>query len=235
MIKKDRILSIIPARSGSKGLPKKNIIPLLGKPLIAWTIEASLNSKYISNTLVSSDSDQILNLSKKFGSNILKRPNSIADDASSAESVVRHALKVLEGEKDFYDYIIYLQPTSPLRDEFHVDNAIKLLFEKNTDSVISVYDLNNKYLKLLIKNYDGYIRGISENKFFSKNRQVLPEAYMPNGAIYICRINSFLKYNGFLTKTTVPYLMSKELSIDVDNKDDLEKVEQYLKKTINDD
>ena len=229
-MKNYRILSIIPARSGSKGLPKKNIIQLMDKPLIAWTIEASLNSSYISNTLVSSDSDEILNISKKFGSNVLKRPNFIAKDDSSAESVVRHVLEALEEKRNLYDYIIYLQPTSPLRNEFHIDDAIKLLFKKKTDSVISVHKVNNKYLKLLTKNYDGYIKGISENIFFSKNRQILPKAYMPNGAIYICKINSFFKYNGFLTKTTIPYLMPKKLSIDIDNKDDLGKVERYLKK-----
>jgi len=228
MLNKRKILSIIPARSGSKGLPNKNIINLINKPLIAWTIEASISSKFITNTIVTSDSDEILSISKDYGANTLKRPKILSDDNSSAESVVNHVLKDLKKEKDHYDYLIYLQPTSPLRDKFEIDNAINLFFEKEVDLIISVYEIDRKYLKLFLENEEGYIQGIPENNFHSKNRQTLPKVYMPNGAIYIIKTDSFISNNGFISNNTLPYVMSKSISIDIDNIKDLKKAENKL-------
>ena len=228
MMNKRKILSIIPARSGSKGLPNKNIINLINKPLIAWTIEASISSKFITNTIVTSDSDEILRISKDYGANTLKRPKAFSDDNSSAESVVNHVLEELKKEKDYYDYLIYLQPTSPLRDKFQIDNAINLFFEKELDLIISVYEIDSKHLKLFLENEEGYIQGISENNFHSKNRQTLPKAYMPNGAIYIIKTDSFISNNGFISNNTLPYVMSKSISIDIDNIKDLKKAENKL-------
>ena len=231
MMNKRKILSIIPARSGSKGLPNKNIINLNNKPLIAWTIEASISSQFITNTIVTSDSDEILSISKDYGANTLKRPKILSDDNSSAESVVNHVLKELKKEKDHYDYLIYLQPTSPLRDKFEIDNAINLFFEKEATSLISVMELEKKYLKLFFKKSDGYLEGILNNNFYSKNRQSLPKAYLPNGAIYIIKTDSFILNNGFISDKTIPFCMSEDLSLDIDTLEDLIKV-QNLKKKI---
>ena len=125
-----KILSIIPARGGSKGLPRKNIIDLNGKPLIGWTIGASLKSKYITDTIVSSDDEEILNISQQYGANVLKRPKELATDIASSESVVLHTIKELKKQDKIYDYIVLLQPTSPLRDEKDIDKAFEMLFKK---------------------------------------------------------------------------------------------------------
>lgn len=219
------VLAIIPARGGSKGLPKKNIIDLAGKPLIAWTIEASLESKYITKTIVSSDSGEILEVSKKYGSEILKRPDELATDISSSEVVVKHALESVE-EK--FEYIILLQPTSPLRSTLEIDSAFEKLFSLDATALISVCEYDNKILKAFKENELGYIEGISNNKYPFMRRQDLPKTYMSNGAIYIIKVDEFLKNNSFFTDKTVSFIMDEIRSLDIDTKEDLEKVKRFL-------
>jgi CMP-N-acetylneuraminic acid synthetase len=134
MNKKLKILAIIPARSGSKGIPNKNIKKLSGRPLIYYTIKAALNSKLIDRIIVSSDSEKILKISEKLGAEIpFKRPKNISEDKSLAIEVIQHALNWLEkNEKYFPDAIIYLQPTSPLRTKKHINEAINIFFKESS-------------------------------------------------------------------------------------------------------
>ena len=223
-----KIISIIPARGGSKGLPKKNILELAGKPLIAWTIESSLKSKYISKTIVSSDCDEILNISSKYGSEILKRPDELARDTTPTEPVVEH---ILQNIKDLgnYSYLVLLQPTSPLRDEKDIDEAIsKLIQEKDATALISVKEIDNKILKAFKINNNGYLEGISNNKYPFMRRQNLPKVFMPNDAIYIISINEFLKTKRLFSDNAISYLMNEEKSLDIDTIDDFEKIKNYI-------
>ena len=223
-----KIISIIPARGGWKGLPKKNILELAGKPLIAWTIESSLKSKYISKTIVSSDCDEILNISSKYGSEILKRPDELARDTTPTEPVVEH---ILQNIKDLgnYSYLVLLQPTSPLRDEKDIDEAIsKLIQEKDATALISVKEIDNKILKAFKINNNGYLEGISNNKYPFMRRQDLPKVFMPNGAIYIISINEFLKTKRLFSDNAISYLMNEEKSLDIDTIDDFEKIKNYI-------
>ena len=223
-----KIISIIPARGGSKGLPKKNILELAGKPLIAWTIESSLKSKYISKTIVSSDCDEILNISSKYGWEILKRPDELARDTTPTEPVVEH---ILQNIKDLgnYSYLVLLQPTSPLRDEKDIDEAIsKLIQEKDATALISVKEIDNKILKAFKINNNGYLEGISNNKYPFMRRQDLPKVFMPNGAIYIISINEFLKTKRLFSDNAISYLMNEEKSLDIDTIDDFEKIKNYI-------
>lgn len=220
-----KVLAIIPARSGSKGIPKKNIIDLAGKPLIAWTIEASQGSKYITKTIVSSDCDEILEVAKNYNSNILKRPDELATDISSSEVVVKHAISSME-EK--FDYIVLLQPTSPLRDTTDIDSAFENLFSSNATALISVCEYDNKILKAFKENKSGYIVGISNNKYPFMRRQDLPKTYMSNGAIYITKVDEFLKNNSFFTDKTISFVMNETKSFDIDTREDLKKVEKYI-------
>ena len=160
-----RVLSIIPARGGSKGLPRKNILKLAGKPLIAWTIEASLNSKFVTKTIVSSDDKEILAIAKDYGSEILLRPKNLATDLSSSESVVTHALNYLESVGEEFDFVALLQPTSPLRNYKDIDKAFKVMVETKSDAVISVCEFDNKILKSFIKAESGYLNAISNKKY----------------------------------------------------------------------
>ncbi|WP_323126486.1 acylneuraminate cytidylyltransferase family protein [Aliarcobacter butzleri] len=225
-------MSIIPARGGSKGLPGKNIIDLAGKPLIAWTIEASLKSKYITKTIVSSDNNNILEISKKFGVETIKRPDELALDTTPTEPVIEHVLKSLENIEQ-YDYLILLQPTSPLRDEKDIDSAIKLLIQKKVSALISTKEIDNKILKAFKNNENGYLEGIANNKYPFMRRQDLPKTFMPNGAIYIVSVKDFLKKKRLFTDKTISFEMSEEKSFDIDTKEDLNKCNDILNRNIN--
>ncbi len=221
------ILSIIPARGGSKGLLKKNILDLAGKPLLAWSIEASLNSKYISKTIVSSDSDEILAIAQKYDSDILKRPNELSTDFSSSEIVIKN---VLESIEEKYEYLILLQPTSPLRNSNDIDIAFEKLFSSTATALISVQEYDNKILKAFKENDLGYIEGISNNQFPFIRRQELPKTYLSNGAIYIIKVEEFLKSCSLFTDKTISFVMEPLKSIDLDSEEDLKKIELELGK-----
>jgi len=220
-----KILAIIPARGGSKGLPRKNILDLAGKPLIAWTIEASLKSRYINKTIVSSDDEEILAISKKYGADIIRRPDEFSTDLASSEVVVKHAI---ESVNEKFDYIVLLQPTSPLRSFEDIDNAFEFLFKKNATALISVKEYNNKILKAFKEKGNGFIEGISNNQYPFTRRQDLPKVYMSNGAIYIIQVIEFNKSNSFFTDKTISYIMKDIKSLDIDNMEDLEKIKGYM-------
>ncbi|SKB71753.1 cytidylyltransferase domain-containing protein [Malaciobacter marinus] len=219
-----KIISIIPARSGSKGLPKKNIIELNGKPLIFWTIKASIKSKYITKTIVSSDDDKILSISQKYKAEILKRPAELALDTTPTEPVIEHVLKNIENINT-YHYLILLQPTSPLRDENDIDKSIELLIKRKATALISTTVIDNKVLKAFKNNKYGYLEGILNNEYPFMRRQELPKILMPNGAIYIVNIQEFLKTRKLFTNKTISFEMSNEKSIDIDTRSDLKKIQ----------
>jgi len=223
-----KILSIIPARGGSKGLPRKNIADLAGKPLIAWTIEASLNSKYITKTIVSSDDKEILDVAIKYGSEIIKRPDNLATDTATSESVVKHAIDYLESIGEVFDIVILLQPTSPLRDFKDINGAFESMFDSGATAVISTCEFDNKILKTFIESSNGFLEGISNNKYPFMRRQDLPKVYMSNGSIYIIDTKTFKNVNSFMTDKTLNYLMPKKGSVDIDSSDDLIQVEKIL-------
>ena len=125
-------LAIIPARGGSKRLPRKNVLDLNGKPLIAWSIEAGVKSSYINKVLVSSDDSEILEISKQYGAEIIIRPDELASDTATTFDAIKHSIENSEP----YDYVILLQPTSPLRDTKQINEAIDLLIEKNADAIV---------------------------------------------------------------------------------------------------
>jgi len=221
-----KILAIIPARGNSKGLPKKNTLNLGGKPLIAWTIEASLDSSYITKTLVSSDNDEILDIAKAYGAVTLKRPGEYATDTASSESVIEHAIKNID---EYFDYLVVLQPTSPLRTAKDIDSSFRKIIKEAATSLISVCNTSNKILKAFKENDSGYIEGISNNEYPFVRRQDLPRTYMSNGAIYIVKVSDFLKLKSFYTGKTIAFLMDEVSSVDIDSQSDLQKAENYLR------
>ena len=142
------IISIIPARGGSKGIPKKNIINFLGKPLIYWTIKSSLECKFINRTIVSSDNDEIIKISKKYGAEVIfKRPKKLSLDNSKSLDAIKHCVEFLKKKEKYSPYaVVTLQPTSPFRNSKHLDQAIKKFLKfKNADSLVSVQELPHIY------------------------------------------------------------------------------------------
>ncbi|MBI5324141.1 MAG: acylneuraminate cytidylyltransferase family protein [Ignavibacteriae bacterium] len=220
-----KILGLITARGGSKGIPWKNIVDLGGKPLIAWTIEASLKSDLIDRTIVTTDSGEIAEISKKYGADVpFMRPPELALDESSSYDAIFHALDWLkENEKIEYDIICLLQPTSPFRDYLQINDAIeKFLKNEKALSSISICEaLINPY-KMVTINELGYINKLESVNSKIDRRQDLPRVYQFNGAIYLMRTNDLQSYKHFITEKTIYYLMNRESSIDIDEPMDLE-------------
>lgn len=223
------MIAIIPARGGSKGLPGKNIKPLLNKPLISYTIEAAKNSKYISRIIVSTDCEEISKTAIKYGAECpYLRPKDLASDSALSIDTYKYVINKLneESEQKVNDFIV-LQPTSPLRDTDDIDNAISMFYNKQADSIISYTPERHpiswhKYLD-------------SENRFVNifeedlKNRQDYKHSYYPNGAIYIFKYSIILD-NTYYTKNSFAYIMERNKSIDIDSIDDFEYAEFLLEK-----
>ncbi len=226
---KSEILSIIPAKGFSSGLSGKNLRLLNGKPLVAWTIEASVQSRYITRTIVSSDSDEVLSVSADFEADVIKRPSELASDTAGCESVMEHAVNYLrEAEAYNPDVLVLLQPTSPLRTYRDVDGALELYYDKNCSAVISGYELERNPLKEFLIGDDGNLIAILDDRNPFMTRQELPCAFRPNGAIYVVDAKSFMQTQSLLADNTRPFSMPKERSVDIDNIEDLQAAKSYL-------
>lgn len=220
----NKYLAIIPARGGSKRLPRKNILKLSGKPLIAWSIEAGLKSKYINKLIVSSDDCKILEISNDFGANIIKRPFELASDTATSFDAIKHTIENTEK----YEYVVLLQPTSPLRNEKHIDEAIELLEEKKADAVISVCEMDHNPLWSNTipenKNMNNFLR----EEILNMRSQDLEKYYRLNGAIYICKIEKLLENKSFFLKNNIfAYKMNRNDSVDIDEEIDF-KLAEFL-------
>ncbi len=229
MHKNKTFLAIVPARGGSKRLPQKNILDLCGKPLIAYTIEAGFKSEYVDAVVVSSDNEDILRISQKLGAQTIKRPHVLASDTATTYDTVKHVIENIEK----YDYIVLLQPTSPLRNEKHIDEAIELLEEKKADAIISVCEMEHSPLWSNTLPKDGNMGGFLSNKIVNKRSQDLEKHYRLNGAIYICGTDRLLENKSFFLKNNIfAYKMARKSSIDIDEEIDF-KVAQILCSEIN--
>lgn len=215
------ILGLIPARSGSKRLPGKNTRPLLGKPLIAWTIEAALASRYLDKVIVSTDSEEIAEVSRKYGAEVpFMRPKELATDEAKSEDVVLHSLKYLEDTVNYSpDIIVLLQPTSPLRTTEDIDKALELFFKGKHNSLISVYEAPKHYL-WLFEAKEGSLKPVDCLKL-KLSDDPLHKFYVPNGAIYIADTETFKKKKTFYIEKLSYYIMPYERSIDIDIELDL--------------
>ncbi|MGF1726746.1 cytidylyltransferase domain-containing protein [Photobacterium nomapromontoriensis] len=216
------MIAIIPARGGSKGLPGKNIKLINGKPLIAYTIEAALQSKYITDVIVSTDDNEIYKTALKFGvKDTFLRPKELAQDDSFAIDNYNYTIDRLRNEFGMsIDAFIVLQPTSPLRNVSDIDNAIELFFEKNADSVISYTEEQHPVVWHKYINNIGKLENIFNDDFL-KNRQEIRTSYYPNGAIYLFK-SDLIKSGRYYSNNTYPFLMPRSRSVDIDTIEDFE-------------
>lgn len=217
MYKDKTFLAIIPARGGSKRLPRKNVLELANKPLIAWSIDAGLHSNYIDSVIVSSDDEEILKISKNFSADTIKRPDALANDTATTFDAIKHTIE--NSEK--YDYVILLQPTSPLRTSLDIDEAIELLEEKNADAIISVCEMDHSPLWSNILDETLSMQGFLKEEVLNKRSQDLETYYRLNGAIYICKTSKLLEEESFFLKEhSFAYIMDRKNSIDIDEEID---------------
>lgn len=230
MSSEQKFIALIPARKGSKGLINKNMLELLDKPLVQHTIEAALDASLIDDIWVTSDDFAILKLAESFGVNQLKRPATFASDNSSSVDVVNHFISTI-AQKSYCpnDFIVYLQPTSPLRNKNHIDHAIRLLLESQMHSLLSVTLARKSPFKSFLIDKSGKLQSLFEEQLSNARRQDLQEVYMPNGAIYIFQIKEFIERNGIPSNGGIPFIMTEDDSIDIDEQEDLLRAENLLR------
>lgn len=225
-----RILAIIPARGGSKGVPGKNIKLLGDKPLIAYSIEQAVEGKLLSKIIVSTDDEVIANVAREYGAEVpFLRPQELAIDTSSSIEVVQHAVEFLESQGEFFDTVCLLQPTSPFRERGFIDKAITVFIEKKSDALVSVlsvpYEFNPHWT--FESNENGMLRIATGEKEIIKRRQDLPNAFFRDGSIYLTKMESIKK--GTFYGESLSYIESNsQLYVNIDAMVDWENAEQKL-------
>lgn len=226
-----KILAIIPARGGSKGIPNKNIVDVGGNPLIKYTIDAALNSEMLTHCVVSTDSDAISDVAISCGALVpFKRPKHLSDDKALSLPVMQHAVEFMESEQSYqYDLVVMLQPTTPLRQTEDIDNAINLLLDTKSDSVISVVEVEGSHPLRMKRVIDGrLINYVDQGHEDMRPRQDLPPVYIRNGAIYATMRDILMEKNSFVGADSRAYIMPSERSVNIDTYRDLLLAKSYL-------
>lgn len=224
------MLAIIPARGGSKGLARKNIRLLKGKPLIAYSIEAALNAASITRVIVSTDSEEIKDVSEQYGAEIpFMRPAYLASDEAMVMDTYFFVIEELaRQEGNMRNNFVALLPTAPLRRSMDIDEAVRIFKEKGADSVISVTESPLPPQWFLDIRPDGALRGYFPAADGVSNRQLHRKAYVPNGAIYVFNYDQLKKTRQYYHARTFPYIMPRERSVDIDSQIDLDWAELML-------
>jgi len=224
------MIAIIPARLGSKRLPKKNILPLCGKPLVAYSIEAALNSNAVDGVYVSTDDEEVVSIAQSYGAEVpFLRPDYLGRDTASTEDVCEHMLEFLERKSSLdTSSFVLLQPTSPLRTAQHIDGAVSVFKKKNADSVVSVSEFEHPVSWALSVENEILTPCFSEE--LKKRSQDCALRYHPNGAVFVFDTAFFRKRVGRYGKRTFPYVMNRNSSVDIDTKFDFEYAEFLVRR-----
>lgn len=228
MIGDRRVLAIVPARGGSKGLPRKNLRPLRGRPLVAWSIAAASGSRYVDRIVVSTEDDEIAEVARAEGADVpFPRPPELATDTAHAVEVVDHVVRTLASSGDPYDYLLFLEPTSPLRTSADVDAALELLLRNDGDYCVSVMETHERPEWMFFINEKRQLNP-AIGRFDARPRQLLPPVYRLNGAVYAARVSAFLRDQSLTNESSYAHVMPLERSVDIDGLDDLLRAEAIL-------
>lgn len=227
-----RFLGLIPARGGSKRLPRKNLLPLAGKPLLAWTVEAARAARQLDRVVLSTDDEELATIGRAYGADVpFMRPAELAGDTAGTAEVVLHALRTLADAGEHYDYVVILQPTSPLRSAQDIDGAIALLLEKRADAVIGVCETDHP------PEWSNHLPAdLSMAQFFrpgirGTRSQDLPQSYRLNGAVYVYDCARLLASGSLaMDDRSYAYLMPRERSVDIDTVIDFEIAQLLLQR-----
>ncbi|MDP2240457.1 MAG: acylneuraminate cytidylyltransferase family protein [Burkholderiales bacterium] len=223
------VVALIPARGGSRGVKRKNLRVVAGRPLIEFTLMAASKSHYIDSVHVSSDDDEILGCGRALGANTVVRPAEYASDTASAVEVVNHFLTVIPRQLRKQDpYIVYLQPTSPLRTASHIDEALEMMVAQKAHTLVSVTELKASPFKSFVLDSNRRLQSLFDEKLSNAQRQDLPSVYIPNGAIYVFRVSDFIERGGFPSNGSLPFIMSEKDSVDVDTEEDIHRLKNIL-------
>ena len=233
MINKKSVIAIIPARGGSKGLPGKNIKELCGKPLIAWSIAAGLGSQYIDEVMVTTDSDEVARIARIFGASVpFMRPTELASDTATSFEAIKHAIDFYENElHKKFDYIVLLEPTSPLRDESDIDLAIEqLLSSPQASAVVGICKTESQNPAFLVKkNGNNFLVGYENKNIKVLRRQDISDVYFFEGSVYVSHTETLLAKKTFYHEQTLGYEVPKWKALEIDDLDDFVMVEALMK------
>jgi N-acylneuraminate cytidylyltransferase len=219
-------LAIIPARGGSKGVPRKNIRLLAGRPLIGWTIEAAREAQQVARVVVSTDDDDIARVAKQFGAEVVQRPIDISGDTASSESALLHTLNHLRETEGYQpDLVAFLQCTSPFTTSADVDSTILTLREQRADSAFSA----SRFFHFIWRQDECGAAGVNHNKKIRQRRQDRPAEYVENGAIYVMETVGFLEAKHRFFGKTVIQEMNPRQSLEIDELDDFAMAEALLR------
>jgi len=230
MFERKKILAVIAARGGSKEVPRKNLRKLADKPLLVWTIEEAGKSSYLDKVILSSEDDEIINIARKSGCDVpFIRPKILSRDNTTAVEVALHAIEELN---ESYDFVVMLQPTSPLRTASDIDGCIELCIKSSSPSCVTVTKNVKHPLWSYSMNSAGILQQFIQADLGKVQRQELPEVFVLNGAVYITRIEWFKKVQAFVTKETMGYIMPEERSLDIDTEFDILIADFLLKRMV---
>lgn len=219
MVGDNTVLAIIPARGGSRGIPRKNIRNLAGKPLIAWTIEEARKSKYIDRLILSSEDEEIISIAREWECEVpFVRPAELSQDTTPGIDPVIHAIGALP---ENYDYIVQLQPTSPLRTAEDIDACIEKCINYRAPACISVCKAPHSPYWMYTIDQNDRMKPCLPEQNRAVRRQDLPVVYQLNGAVYVARVEYLLERKTFMGENTIVSIMPEERSIDIDNRLDL--------------
>ena len=217
MIDGKKVLGIIPARGGSKGLPRKNVRMLAGKPLIGWTIEAALLSRYIDRLILSSDNQAIIDTAVSFGCEVpFVRPAELAQDDTPGIVPILHALEQLPG----YDIVVVLQPTSPLRSVADIDGCLDFSTRESAAVCVSVTLASKSPEWMFTMDENHRLKSFCRSENLPSKRQDLSASFTPNGALFVGLVDYLKSRKSFYTDNTLGYVMPKERSLDIDDEVD---------------
>lgn len=230
-----KVLGVVTARGGSKGIPRKNIIPILGKPLIAYTAEAARSSEKLTRVILSTDDEEIANVGQRWGLEVpFLRPPELARDDTPTLPVIQDAIRKLESENEFYDAVMILQPTNPLRRPEDIDGAIALLEKTGADSVISFTDVGEKHpARMKFIGQDGRVTDPPfAEAYEGQRRQELPKLYLREGSVYLTRRDVLMKENSIKGKDCRAWIIPSERACNIDTLFDLYICEQLLRRIV---
>lgn len=226
------IIAIIPARAGSKRLPKKNLLTLGGIPLIQWTINSAVASGIFDLIVVTSDDSEILEIAKESNLYCIARPGDLASDEASTQDVIKHALQFLHKDGYVVNNFMLLQPTSPLRSAIDILEARKLMVEQKAECVVSVCPAEHSPLWCNTLDEKKSMRNFLVSSSLGKRSQELPAFYRLNGSIYLTNVESYIEENSFFFDGSIAYIMPSERSVDIDTKHDFQYASYLISREI---
>ena len=230
MYKENKILAVIPARGGSKGVPRKNIIEVGGHPLIKYTIDCGKNSKYLDRVVISTEDLLIKRVAEENGGDVpFLRPKELAEDTSKTIDCIVHAVNTLKSMGEEYDYVMILQNTVPLRKSWHVDESIEMLIDSSERSLVSISEVDEHPILMRTLNEDKTVKNLLQMNS-TMRRQDFPKFYKVDGAIAIQKIDDEFNLETSINDGKLGYVIERKYSTDIDNYLDIKIIEYYLEK-----